>query len=119
MGKKATVAILSDVSNIDKVKEVYELVAKDKNFKVKDLECLEEPCVVTLSCGALKIEKSFKTIDDLKKFVKDAKTVTEFTKKAPMTIQYDVFLKKYIQDDKWYSAFFDKYYFDIQNICRR
>lgn len=119
MGKTATKAILSDTANIDKVKEVYKLIAKDKNFKVKGLECLEEPCVVTLSCGELKIEKVVKSIDDFKKLFKDSKLVTEFAKKAPMKIQYAVFLKKYIQDEQWYSALFDKYYVEIQSICRR
>ena len=118
-GKKATLAILSDAANVEKVKAVYELIAKDKEFKVKDLECLEEACIVSLNCGNFKLEKSFKTIDELKKFIKDTKVVSEFTKKAPMTIQYDLFLKKYIQDDKWYSSLFAKYYNEIQRICGR
>ena len=119
MSKNTTVDILSNSSNFDKVKEVYELVIKDKNFKVKNLECLEEPCVVTLNCGNLKIEKSVTSIDELKKIIKDSKMLTGFTKKAPMKIQYDIFLKNYIQDDKWYSLLFDKYYLEIQSICRR
>lgn len=121
MGKNATLAILSDEANIDKVKAVYDLIAKDKAFKVEKLECFEKPCTIILCAGfddenAIKIEVN--TVDDLKKQIKDAKKVTEYIKKHPMTIQYDLFLKKYIQNDKWYSALFAKYYEDIQRICR-
>ena len=121
MGKNATLAILSDEENLEKVKAVYDLIAKDKAFKVDKLECFEKPCNVILCAGfedenAIKIEVD--TVEKLKKIIKDTKTINEYTKKHPMSIRYDVFLKKYIQDDKWYSALFEKYYEEIQRICR-
>lgn len=119
MDKKTSLDILLDSGNIDKVKEVYKLAVADKNLKVKGLECFEKPCVVMMRCGDFKIEKEFKTLEELKKFIKNAKTITEFSKNVPMVIQYDLFLKNYVLDDKWYSRFFDKYCLAIQNICRR
>lgn len=121
MGKSATVAILSDAVNIDKVKAVYKLIATDKAFKVDKLECFECPCEIILCAGVSDIDSikvKVNTVDELKKLIKDTKLVNEYTKKHPMSIQYDLFLKKYIQDDKWYSALFAKYYADIQQICR-
>lgn len=121
MGKNATLAILSDVANLDKVKAVYELIATDKAFKVEKLECFECPCEFILRDGpsdADEIKVEFNTVDELKKVIKDTKLINEYIKKHPMSIQYDLFLKKYIQDDKWYSALFAKYYADIQRICR-
>lgn len=121
MGKNATQAILSDAANVDKVKAVYELVAKDKAFKVEKMECFESPCTIILCAGmgdAAAIQIEVNTVDELKKVIKDTKLVNAYIKKHPMSVQYDLFLKKYIQNDKWYSAFFDKYYLDIQQLCR-
>ena len=121
MGKNATLAVLSDAANMDKVKALYELVAKDKAFKVEKLECFESPCTIILCAGmgdadAIQVEVS--TVDELKKVIKDTKLVNAYIKKHPMSVQYDLFLKKYIQNDKWYSAVFDKYYLEIQQLCR-
>ena len=121
MGKSATLAILSNEANSEKVKAVYNLIAKDRAFKVDKLECFEKPCTIILCAGAddvnaIKIELN--TVDELKKLIKDNKKVNEYVKKHPMSIQYDNFLKKYIQDDKWYSAVFEKYHKEIQKICR-
>lgn len=122
MSKNTTLSILSDAANIEMLKAVYEIAVKDKAFKLEKLECFEKPCLIFLCEGtednnAIKVE--VKTVDDLKKQIKDIKLVNEYTRKHPMTIQYDLFLKKYIQDDEWYSALFAKYYSDIQQICRR
>lgn len=121
MGKNATLAVLSDTANMDKVKAVYELVAKDKAFKVEKLECFENPCTIILCAGmgdADAIQAEVHTVDELKKLVKDTKLVNAYIKKHPMSVQYDLFLKKYIQNEKWYSAVFDKYYLEIQQLCR-
>jgi len=121
MGKNATLAILSDAANVDKVKAVYELVAKDKAFKVEKMECFESPCTIILCAGmgdAAAIQVEVNTVDELKKIIKDTKLVNAYIKKHPMSVQYDLFLKKYIQNDKWYSAVFDKYYLEIQQLCR-
>ena len=121
MGKNATLAVLSDAANLDKVKAVYELVAKDKAFKIEKMECFESPCTIFLCAGmddAAAIQVEVNTVDELKKIIKDTKLVNAYIKKHPMSVQYDLFLKKYIQNDKWYSAVFDKYYLDIQQLCR-
>ena len=122
LGQSATLTILSQKENIDMVKEVYELVASDKSFKLEKLECLEKPCTIILCDGeddnnAIKIVA--KTVDELKKIIKDTKKVTEYIKKHPMAVQYDLFLQKYLMNEVWYSALFAKYYEDIQRICRR
>lgn len=121
MGKSATLAVLSDAANMDKVKAVYELVAKDKAFKVEKLECFETPCTIILCAGmgdADAIQAEVNTVDELKKLIKDSKLVNAYIKKHTMSVQYDLFLKKYIQNDKWYTAVFDKYYLEIQQLCR-
>lgn len=121
MGKSATLAVLSDAANMDKVKAVYELVAKDKAFKVEKLECFETPCAIILCAGmgdTNVIQVEVNTVDELKKLIKDSKLVNTYIKKHPMSVQYDLFLKKYIQNDKWYTAVFDKYYLEIQQLCR-
>jgi hypothetical protein len=122
MSQGETVAILSMAANLDKVKAVYELIARDKAYKVEKLECFEKPCKIIL-CESLDDPYAYMcdvyTVDELKTHIKDTKIIKEYTKKHPMSIQYDSFLKKYIQNDKWYSAVFAKYCEDIQCICRR
>lgn len=120
MGKESSIRYLSAPEHESTLTELYYFLAKQKPAIFKEsLECFDAPCVITISCGSSVLQQiPCKSTDDLAKVLKDKKLLTNLDKLVPRKVMLDVFLKKYIMNDRWYSEIFERYNDVIQSICR-
>ena len=120
MGKESSIKYLADSEHVSALTELYYFLAKQKPAIFKEsLECFEAPCVISISCANSVLQQiPCKSTDDLAKVLKDKKLLTNLDKMIPRKVMLDVFLKKYIMNDRWYSEIFEKYNDVIQSICR-
>lgn len=118
MGRESTLDILTKPENTDKLQRFYDFISADKTLKMEKLECFESPCVITVTCGDYSEQISVTNIEELKKEIKNAKWISAINKAVPKRTALDIFLKKYVLNNVWYTAVFEKYAEEIQNICR-